>query len=169
MWEKNLNTLIAVILSCVLAGAFFLQFFGHDDPCPLCMLQRLGMTGVALGCLMNVRFGVRKLHYGLALFSAVFGGVVALRQIALHVCPGFPTFGHPFWGLSLYTWSFIIFASSIAAISFLLIIFDKNANPLESKSLNWCGLLAFALLSLVSIGNIINACWLCGVGLCACS
>ena len=39
----------------------------------------------APGALLNVLFGVRPRYYGIALASAIFGGMVAGRQVLLHV------------------------------------------------------------------------------------
>lgn len=166
MWEKHLNALMAVLISLVLWGALTIQFFLHEKPCPLCLLQRLGMLGVISGALMNVKFGPKKGHYGICLFSAFFGGFVALRQISLHVCPGFPKFGLPFWGLSLYTWSLIVFASSILYISLLLLIFDQNKNPIESKIYNLWGHIAFFIAFFVALTNIVATAFECGIGPC---
>lgn len=167
MHERNLNALLGFIIVAILSGAFAIQFFKHEIPCPLCYLQRLGMIGVAAGALMNVKFGPHKGHYGLSLLAACFGGFVALRQIALHVCPGTPTFGHPFWGLSLYTWSFIVFICSIAYIAFLLLIFDKEENAPVSLPVNIWGKTVLALLFLVSLANVFATLWQCGLGPCA--
>lgn len=166
MWEKHLNALLVVIISVILWGALAIQFFYHEEPCALCLLQRLGMLGVTSGALMNVKFGPSKAHYGLSLLSAIFGGFVALRQIALHVCPDFSKFGEPFWGLSLYTWSFITFASSVAYIALLMLFFDKNKNPSESKIYNLWGHISFFLIFFVSLTNIFITFWLCGFGAC---
>ena len=168
MWEKHLNALLALLLAVILWGAFGIQFFKHEQPCPLCLLQRLGMLGVAAGALMNVKFKPHKFYYGLSLLSAAFGGFVALRHIFLHICPGFPTFGHPFWGLSLYTWSFIIFACTIVYIALLLIFFDSKEPPnLKEGRLNWWGQLAFVLTFLVALTNIFMTLHQCGLSVCA--
>ncbi len=166
MWERNANALLAIILAAVLGGALGIQFFKHETPCALCMLQRLGMLGVAAAALMNVKFGPRKIHYGLCLFAAIFGGFVALRQISLHVCPQFPTFGVPFWGLSLYTWSFIVYACSVLYVGLMLMIFDHIELPAKHSTPNWWGQLAFALVFLVAVINIFSAIWVCKLGAC---
>ncbi len=164
--ERHLNSLFALILAAILWGALAIQFFKHEEPCPLCLLQRLGMLGMASGALMNVRFGPRKSHYGLSLFSAVFGGFVALRQMFLHVCPQFPKFGVPFWGLSLYTWSFITFAASIFYIGLLLLFFDHQKEEMETPRSDPFGLFAFIVLFLVALTNIFSTLWLCGLSAC---
>lgn len=124
--QKLLNAIVILIIASVLVAAFGIQFIGHEEPCPLCYLQRLGMLGVCFGALLNLRFGVNPIHYGVILFSSFFGGFVALRQISLHVCPGFHTFGVPVLGLSLYTWSFLIFVCSILATAILLCLYKKE-------------------------------------------
>ncbi len=166
MAERNLNALMALILSCVLWGAFGFQFIEGEQPCPLCLLQRLGMLGVALGALLNVKFGIQRRHYSLSLLSAIFGGFVALRQIALHVCPGTPVFGKPFWGLSLYTWSFIVFASCVAYIALLTFIFAPQKNESQIARANWWGQLAFFSVFFVALANIITTLLQCGLGDC---
>lgn len=166
MWERHANALLALILASVLWGALGIQFFKHEVPCALCMMQRLGMIGVAAAALLNVKFGPRKIHYGLCLFAAIFGGFVALRQISLHACPQFPTFGVPFWGLSLYTWSFIVHASAIFYIGLMLIIFGRHELPAERTTPNWWGQLAFVVVGLVAVTNIFASLWVCGLGAC---
>lgn len=165
--ERHINALMALALSIVLWGAFSVQFFEQEYPCSLCLLQRLGMLGVALGALLNVKFGIRKSHYGLSLLSALLGGVVGLRQFALHVCPGFPTFGTPFWGLSLYTWSLVVFLCSIISIAFLLLVFDpEQADRVEGGNRPWWWQLAFLSVFLVAFTNIFTTFWQCGFGDC---
>lgn len=169
LWERHLNALLMVILSAILWGALAIQFFWHETPCPLCLLQRLGMIGVAAGAFMNVRLGISRAHYGLSLFSALLGGFVAIRQIALHICPNSPTFGVPFWGLSLYTWSFITFVSSVAYIAIMLIVFNKNdRHRYEILKLDIWDDIAFWLIFLVTIANVIATSFQCGIfGPCA--
>lgn len=162
--ERIGNALLALVLSAILWSVFGLQYFEHEEPCPLCLLQRLGMLGVAFGALLNVKFGIRRSHYSLSLFSAIFGGFVALRQIAFHICPGFPTFGKPCLGLNLYTWAFIIFASSVTYIALLMLIF--NGREKEHRHVKWLGQLAFFSIFLVSLTNIITTLIQCGLGDC---
>lgn len=164
--ERDLNALLILILSCVLLSAFGVQFIYHEEPCPLCLLQRLGMIGVACGALLNVVFGIRMSHYGLMLFSALFGGFVAMRQISLHVCPGFSAFGWPVLGLSLYTWSFIVFVCVVAYTAVLLFLYDPKESEIGSPPLNTWSKFAFVFIGLIAIGNIITTFMQCGWGPC---
>jgi disulfide bond formation protein DsbB len=125
-WQTRLNALFVFILGLVLLGAFGYQIIKKEPPCPLCLLQRLGMLGIMVGCMLNLKFGVNMAHYGLMLLSACFGGTVSLRQIGLHVCPQFQTFGEPVFGFDLYAWALFVFASSILATSLLLYLYGIN-------------------------------------------
>lgn len=165
-WERNLNALMVIVLSSVLLAAFGVQIFMHEEPCPLCMLQRLGMIGVATGALLNIWFGIRMSHYGLCLFSALTGSFVALRQISLHVCPGFPTFGIPVLGLSLYTWSFVVFVCIIFAVAFLLFLYNPEENKVESPPINSLGKFAFILILCIALANIVTTFMQCGFSPC---
>src|SRR5579883_765143 len=127
-WGLILNAIHVIILSLILCAGFAVQIFMGEQPCPLCLLQRLAMIGIASGELLNLRFGIKPLHYGVALFSVLFGSIVSLWQISLHICPQFPTFGTPVLGLDLYAWAFIIFALSFLAISIMLMLYDKKGD-----------------------------------------
>lgn len=164
--QKNLNALLILILVGVLLSAFGVQFFEHEVPCPLCMLQRLGMIGVATAVLLNLRFNILTAHYAIGLLSALAGGFVALRQISLHACPGFSTFGLPVLGLSLYTWSFIVFVCCVAAIALLLFLYDpKSKETIHSEMNIWCRF-AFAMLFLITVANVVTTFIQCGLSVC---
>lgn len=162
-----LNSLFPIVLSAIIMSAYYVQFSKHEDPCPLCMLQRLSMIGVAIGPLLNLRFGVSTVHYGVSLFSAILGGAVSLRQICLHICPGSPTFGVPVFGLSLYTWAFIAFASSIFMISVLLLLHKPSADDLQPRKVGEIGMVAFALVFIAAFADVITTFQQCGFGTCA--
>ncbi len=165
--QKNLNILLILILSGVLLSAFGVQFIYHEQPCPLCLLQRLGMIAVSCAAAFNLVFGLRMSHYGFMLLSALFGGFVALRQISLHVCPGFSSFGLPVLGLSLYTWSFIVFVCVIAYTALLLFIYDfKEESKEPHGSLDGWNKFSCLLILFIAGLNCITTLWQCGLGPC---
>lgn len=164
--QRNLNGLVAIIICGVLLSAYGVEFFWHEVPCPLCMLQRLCMIGAAIGCLLNVRFGIHMCHYGFTLLSSLAGGTVALRQISLHVCPGFPEFGFPVLGLSLYTWSFVVFVCTGLAVALLLFLYDPLKDSVESFTFSKFGKFVFGLLFTVTAANVITTFLHCGFGPC---
>lgn len=165
--EHFLNAAFIFVLGGVLLSATGYQIITGQSPCPLCFLQRLGMIGIAVGCMLNLRFGIKSTHYGIVLLFACLGGGISLRQIALHVCPQFPTFGTPVLGYSLFTWALMVFASSILATSLLL--FLRGTNSHSSKNDPHPGLLnQITYLFLVSIVllEIVSAFLTCGLTPC---
>lgn len=160
---RTLNALFILVLVGVLCSGYFVQFDFHEQPCPLCMLQRLSMIGVASGLLLNLRFGIRPAHYGISLLSALLGAAVAVRQISYHICPNFPAFEKPIFGLNLYTWGFIVFACSIFAIAVLQILNRYS----EEKPLSRFEKLAYLALFLVALANAITTYLECGLTPCA--
>jgi disulfide bond formation protein DsbB len=161
--EPALNALLAYILCFVIISAFYVQFFWKEEPCPLCYLQRVGMIGVAFGALMNTKFGISRLHYGLSLIFALTGGAVALRQIALHVCPGMSVFGSPVFGLSLYTWSFLVFLCSVIYISLLFSFLPSKKGKLQETLFTKGAFWLTFLVVLINIGSTLTQ---CGLGPC---
>lgn len=126
--RKLLNIFDLIAICGILLVAFYIQLFWQEEPCPLCLLQRLGMIGIGIGLLMNLKFGINSKHYALALLSALFGGAVAIRQILLHIIPGESAYGSPIFGLHLYTWSFIGFVFMIFYIAVLLFFGGRIKN-----------------------------------------
>ncbi|MCI0381978.1 MAG: disulfide bond formation protein B [Chlamydiae bacterium] len=161
---RTLNALLIFVLMGILSAAYYQQYFKHELPCPLCILQRLGMIGVSIGALLNLRFGIRIEHYALSLFSAFYGGAVAIRQICLHICPGFPIFGIPVFGINLYTWSFLAFFSAALAIIFML-FFHRN-EEIKQVKMNWFEWLACTSVYALTLLNFITTFDECGIGPC---
>ena len=163
-WIRNLNALMIFVIMGVLASAYYQQYFKHETPCPLCILQRLSMIGVGSGLLLNLRFGIKMKHYILSLFSAFLGMIIAGRQIGLHICPGFPVFGFPVFGLSLYTWSFVVFASSAIAIALFIFLFSVDQN--KKVSMNFFQYVAFFAIFSLTLLNFITTFQECGISAC---
>ncbi|WP_409072021.1 disulfide bond formation protein B, partial [Listeria monocytogenes] len=46
-------------------------------PCPLCLLQRILFALLAVGPILNIRYGPRPSHYALSLLAAIVGAVVS--------------------------------------------------------------------------------------------
>src|SRR5207248_1309247 len=72
-------------LGAVLLFAFIDQLIFGDLPCPLCILQRAGLSAAGFGLVLNLHFGPRPSHYGLMILGAVVAAVVALHQILLDI------------------------------------------------------------------------------------
>ncbi|MFZ4772572.1 MAG: disulfide bond formation protein B [Chlamydiia bacterium] len=164
--KRFLNALVILILCAVISGAYAVEIFRHELPCPLCMLQRIAMIGVATAALLNLRFGIRPVHYSLILFSALFGMAVSLRQIALHVCPQFPTFGAPEFGLSLFTWAFIVFFCVIFGTGIVNFFHTSPQDAQEHIHLTWFEKICAYYLVLITFANVVTTFLQCGFSPC---
>jgi disulfide bond formation protein DsbB len=165
-FARNLNALAALLLSCVLLGAFGVQFVAGELPCPLCLLQRAAMLGIAAGALLNIRFGPTPAAYGVCLASAVFGAGVSIRQILLHILPGDPGFGEPVLGLHLYTWAFVVFALAAALVSLMLLLRGQFREVPRVRPLNAFQSFAFFVVLTVAAANAVSTVLECGAGIC---
>src|SRR3979409_2045118 len=88
-----LNALGLYGVALVLAAAFAAQLLLNELPCPLCLLQRIQFTMLAVGPILNIRFGPRPSHYALSLLAAAAGAAFAMRQVLLHIMPGDSGYG----------------------------------------------------------------------------
>ncbi|MCP5469836.1 MAG: disulfide bond formation protein B [Chlamydiales bacterium] len=162
MTERFFNALEVLIIAAIILTALSLQIFFGESPCPLCLLQRLFMFGIGAAIILNLKCGIRKRHYGLAIIAAIFGSIISLRQIAFHVCPGSSKFGAPFWGISLYTWALIIFAISIVYNALMMVIFTQEGK----HKLSWFDTLCVTLLFIAACINVGATLHHCGFGPC---
>ncbi len=167
----RINIAGILVISGVLLGAYYVQFGKGEVPCPLCLIQRLGMLGVALGAMLNIRYGLRPAHYGVSLISAVFGASVSVRQILLHIVPGAgPSgYGSSVLGIHLYSWAFVVFAAAVLLIGIML-LFDsqfEKVDSTEAKSRKTPLITAvFFLIVLITLSNVITTFLECGTGQC---
>jgi disulfide bond formation protein DsbB len=131
-----LNALGLYAIALVLAVAFAAQLLLDELPCPLCLIQRIQFAMLAVGPILNVRFGPRPSHYAVSLFAAIAGASFAARQILLHIMPGDPGYGSALLGYHYYTWAFIGFAVAIIALAVLLLLdeqFRDDGKPAQER------------------------------------
>ncbi|WP_145080211.1 disulfide bond formation protein B [Poriferisphaera corsica] len=126
--SQVLNLILLTLTLIVLLLPLAFQFSMREIPCPLCLLQRFALLGVALGPILNLRFQTHPRHYAISLFSALFGITIATRQILLHILPSTPTFGSPILSLHFYTWSFLLFTIIILILAVIFFL-DNHTNP----------------------------------------
>jgi len=168
----NLNVLALFCMLAPLAGALAVQATG-DLPCPLCLLERLGMFAVIIGLVMNLRLGIRPLHYGLSMSGALLGMAIASRQVLLHINdPVGGGYGGTVLGLHLYTWALIVFVCFLAGSAVLLMIPgglgqgnegpEKDLSWASSRLARWGSYAAFFLC----VVNALLAFMECGPGQC---
>ena len=166
------NALGAAGIALVLLVAFGLQFGLKEIPCPLCNLQRVAFVLCGMGFLLNLRFGVQPLHYGLSLLAALFGAAVSGRQVLLHIVPGTGAYGSTLLDIHLYTWSFVAFMAVIAGIALLLIVGGRPEHDHRGDhqaAMRFRGIPRFAayLLIVVTVANALNSFAMCGPIECA--
>lgn len=162
-----LNVIEVLGIFLVLFLAITFQFIYHELPCPLCLLQRVGFAGIAIGLLLNLRFYPRTSHYALVLLSAIFTSFVALRQIALHVVPGTGSYGNAIFGFHLYTWSFILTMIILIYTTIVLGFGGQYANrDAGSSCWKYVTHICFALVTMVVLINAVSTYAECGFKQC---
>jgi disulfide bond formation protein DsbB len=140
-------------LIAVLVVAYADQFVAHDLPCPLCLLQRVALAGVAYGMLLNLRYGPQPSGYAIMLLAALFGMAAAGRQVLLHIAPGSGSYGALLLGLHLYTWSFLLFVLVILGTAVLMLV-PKPASPVWTLPLWVKQTLAWATIGLTALNAL---------------
>lgn len=177
---RILNFIGLLAMIGVLAGAYAYEFYYRDVPCTLCQLQRLAMVAVAFGALMNVVRGPDPRHYGVCLVAAVAGGAVSIRQTALHINPFFdtttgeptllattnPPFGPPVFGISLYVWGIMLFATVVLAVGIALLFRSQFAERTAPVRLDRLAVTGLSLLLAVAVFETLTTVLECGFGEC---
>ena len=165
--SRLLNALGLVAVDTVLVLAFADQLWFRDLPCPLCILQRAGFIAAGFGIALNLIFGPRPSHYGVAILGAVVGGIMSADQVLHYVVPGSGSYGNAIFGLHLYSWALIMFVAIVVGCGVML-LFDRQYEPSGPPPLRQVTLpiLAVALLALLAVGNVLSTLAICGVGLC---
>jgi disulfide bond formation protein DsbB len=165
----TLNVLGLYAVALVLAAAFTAQLLLHELPCPLCLLQRIQFAVLAIGPIMNVRWGPRPSHYALSLFAAAAGFAFSTRQVLLHIMPGDAGYGTALLGYHYYTLALIGFAVAIVLISAML-LFDRQFEPDAAPKFDAPDLFAtiavWLVIALTGL-NVLSTLLECGFGACA--
>jgi disulfide bond formation protein DsbB len=163
-----LNAVALYGIALVLTVAFAAQVLLHELPCPLCLLQRILFALLAIGPILNVRFGPRPSHYALSLLTAVAGAVVSTRQILLHILPGDAGYGSALLGYHYYTWALIDFVAAIILLSAML-LFDRQFDDgaVQAGSAGGFAQAAVWLVIALTAANVLSSLLECGFGACA--
>lgn len=162
-----LNVAGLYALAGVLAAAFGAQFIWGELPCPLCLLQRIMFALLAVGPILNVRYGPRPSHYALSLLAALVGAAVSTRQVLLHIMPGDAGYGTALFGYHFYTLALIAFVAAIALIA-LVMLFDGQFAPGPApEKAGIFATVAVGLIIALTAGNFASALLECGFKACA--
>jgi disulfide bond formation protein DsbB len=162
------NSAAMLMVSTVLIGAFYFQFGLGENPCPLCLLQRMGMLGVIFGLTLNTYFGFRKEHFGIVILSALIGASFSIRQILLHICPvaGEPTgYGTAVMGMHLYSWAVVIYVASMLGSVVFMFLFKEEKKHTKRQPLTF-EKVVFYLIVFLTFANMVATFFECHVGPC---
>jgi disulfide bond formation protein DsbB len=81
----------ALVCVCLLAFALFLQYYEYQDPCPLCILQRLAFIALTIVFVVAALHGPARtgsyVYSTLLVVITLFGGGIAMRQVWLQHLP----------------------------------------------------------------------------------
>ena len=165
--SRLLNAIGLLAIGTVLALAFVDQVWFRDLPSPLPILQRAGFFAAGFGVALNLIFGPKPSHYGVAILGAVAGGTISAQQILQYVVPGTGSYGNAIFGLHLYTWAFIAFVFTIVGCAIMMLDNRQfgRTEPLSAR-LKVLPLSALLLFLALAIANIFSTIALCGAGLC---
>lgn len=153
-------------ISVILAIAFYYQLVLSELPCPLCLLQRTGMILVGFGFLFNICFGIKNTHYSIALIGAVITGLIAARQVFLHILPGDLGYGSTFIGLHFYTWALVASILITVAVAVIMILpKSDSAQAIVPKS--FTAKIVITVFTLLIAANLVSTLLECGGGQCA--
>jgi disulfide bond formation protein DsbB len=167
MINKKISIVDFAILSIVIAAnilALFYQFAFHELPCPLCLLQRVGLFCIAFGAIMNLKHGKAFKYDFIIIISSVYGLIVAMRQVLLHIIPGDAGYGSKFLDLHFYTWNDIISFLFIILVSLSPMFKNINLNnillhfSISTKLITKFLFLAFLMLLLINVISVYMEC-----------
>ena len=165
----TLNVLSLYAVALVLTVAFAAQLVLHELPCPLCLLQRIQFAVLAIGPILNVRFGPRPSHYALSLFAAAAGFAFSTRQVLLHIMPGDAGYGTALLGYHYYTLALIGFAVAIILIAAILLFdrqFEHDGAAPEVPPGVFATIAVWLVIALTAL-NVGSTLLECGLGICA--
>jgi disulfide bond formation protein DsbB len=126
----NILFLIAalIVIAAILTTAMVLQFAYGELPCPLCLLERLALFGVAFGIILSLRRGFSYQNTGISLLFTILLLVVATRQTLLDIYPrpGHAYIGTAVLGLHMPVWSIVIALAILTAYALRLTLLGAD-------------------------------------------
>lgn len=174
---EQLNFLFLLAMLAVIAGilsaAMVMQYVYGELPCPLCLLQRVALFGVAFGIIANLRDGFSYRNTGLSLLFALALLIVSVRQTLLDIYPrpGHEYIGTAVLGLHMPVWSILIALAILTAYALKLVLLGDesrlersrlDAFPMLKVPADWLSVYVIALCAI----NLVSAFVQCGLGQC---
>lgn len=88
---RSIFTLIALICAALLGFGYYLEFVAGQEPCPLCIFQRIAFFAVfiiaALAAIHGSGVIGTRIYAGFTVIAAGIGGAIAARQVWLQGLP----------------------------------------------------------------------------------
>jgi disulfide bond formation protein DsbB len=168
-FARTLNALGLYAVALVLAAAFAAQWLLHELPCPLCLLQRIQFAVLAIGPIMNIRWGPRPSHYALSLLAAAAGAGFSTRQVLLHIMPGDAGYGTALLGYHYYTLALIGFAAAIVLLAAMLLFdrqFKEDGAAPQTAASTFATTAVWLVIGLTAL-NVVSTLLECGFAACA--
>lgn len=173
MKAAHLDDLAALLmllgLAAVLSAALVLQFGFGEAPCPLCLLERVGMFGACFGLMLHFRPGDAARAAGVGLVAAVFLLVVSVRQVLLDIVPrpSHAYVGSAILGVHMPVWAVVIAVALLAGFAGRLALFgaapdDAGRSPAVARLARAASLVVLALAAV----NLAAVLLQCGFGAC---
>ena len=113
------SLLILVAMIFILTTALYMQVVHNENPCPLCLLQRVMYFGICFGVILNLRSGYSMRYEGITLISIILLLIISTRQTLLDIYPrpGHEYIGSAFLGLHMPVWSIVFSVLFLLAFS----------------------------------------------------
>jgi disulfide bond formation protein DsbB len=167
-----LLAMLAVIV-LILTTAMVLQYVWGELPCPLCLLERVALFGVAFGIILNLRGPFDDRNTGISLIFALLLLVVSVRQTLLDIYPrpGHDYIGTAVLGLHMPVWSVVIALCVLLAFAVRLTLLGGDAHMRAHPAASFgflarpAWLLGLAVLALCAV-NAVSVGVQCGLGEC---
>ena len=161
------------VIAAILTAAMVFQYALGELPCPLCLLERLALFGIAFGLMQQFRHGVSYQNTGIALLFALLLVIVAERQTLLDIYPrpGHAYIGSAVFGLHMPVWSVIIGLTVLFALAAKLAVLggDRDLERHRAAEFPLLDRLATAValyLILLCLINLVSVILQCGFGEC---
>ncbi|MGD9806775.1 MAG: disulfide bond formation protein B [Hyphomicrobiaceae bacterium] len=162
-----------IVVAAILSGAMIMQYAYGELPCPLCLLQRVALFGVAFGAVLNLRRGFADRFTGISLLFATVLLIISVRQTLLDICPrpGHEYIGSAVFGLHMPVWSVLIALALIVAHIATLLLPGGRSPYLETPSMSFPGMASIAKMVAIYVAalcviNFVSVLVQCGLGEC---
>lgn len=164
---------VLAAIGFILTTAIYMELVHGENPCPLCLLQRVAYFGICFGVILNLRMGYSMRYEGLTLMVIILLLIMSTRQTLINIYPraGHEYIGSAILGLHMPVWSivFSILLLFAYAIRFCILGFSDSLSDshLEAypKTSFLASILAWFIIALCGF-NVLTTSLQCGFSTC---